>query len=99
MKRLALLAAAVAAMSLAACETPGAARPEPEPRIVTVEVPVPVPVKCTPDVGPDPVYPDTDEAIAAAPNLFERVKLVVAGRLMRIARERELSAALRECRG
>lgn len=96
MKRL-LAAIAVTGLLLAGCET--APPPVPEPRIVTVEIPVPTPVQCRPNIGPEPDYPDTDAALAAAPNLFERVKLIVAGRLMRIARERELNAALRECRG
>lgn len=96
MKR--ILAAAAACLLLAGCGAT-AALPPPEPRIVTVEIPVPTPVQCRPNIGPEPVYPDTDAAIAAAPDLFERVKLIVAGRLMRIAREVELNAALRECRG
>lgn len=61
------------------------------------DVPVPVVVTCQSPIGPAPEMPDTDQALKAAPDLFIRVKLLVAGRLMRIARQRELEAALRGC--
>lgn len=38
-------------------------------------------------------------ACAAAPDVFEGVKLLKAGRLLRQARERELEAALAGCAG
>lgn len=69
--------------------------PPPAPR----EVRVVVPVKCNPQIGPEPVYPDTDAALRAAPSWFERLKMVAAGRVLRIAREGELKAALDACRG
>lgn len=91
------LAAAVAAsLALSACATTGS---DPEPIIQTVEVKVPVPVQCTPNLGPDPEYPDTAEAIRAAPNVAARAQLYAAGRLMREQREREYKAALAECAG
>lgn len=92
MKRLFL--ASAACLVLAACSATA-----PEPRIETKIVEVAVPVPCKPNLGPDPVYPDTDEALRSAPNLFERVKLLAAGRLMRIARDAEKSAALDKCAG
>jgi hypothetical protein len=73
--------------------------PAPEPIIRTVEVRVPVPQPCPilDRLGPAPTYPDTAEALRAAPNLFERVKLLVAGRALRIAREAALIAAAQAC--
>ncbi|HWA60477.1 MAG TPA: hypothetical protein VG939_03845 [Caulobacteraceae bacterium] len=76
---------------LAACATAPPAHVE----LRTVQVPTPVP--CRPAVGPEPAYPDSDEALRQAPDLFARVKLIAAGRLMRIAREAELKAALAAC--
>jgi hypothetical protein len=70
----------------------------PEPRIETVEVPVPIAVKCAADPGPTPTYPDSDAALRAAPNIFERTKLLLAGRKLRIGREGELEAAVSGCR-
>lgn len=58
---------------------------------------VPVAVQCRPDIGPEPNYPDTDAALRAAPDIFVRVRLLLAGRLMRTARARELQAALARC--
>jgi len=83
-----------ALFALAACATT-----PPTPQIVTKTVQVAVPIACKPDVGPAPVYPDTDAALKAAPDVFQRVRLLVAGRLERIAREAQLSAALGACEG
>ncbi len=63
--------------------------------IQRVEVPVHVP--CNPDIGPEPDYPDTDAAIRAAPNIFVRAQLLMAGRVMRIARDVEKTVALAKC--
>jgi hypothetical protein len=82
----------VAALALAACASPG------EPKVTVREVQVPVAVKCASDPGPQPAYADSDSALKAAPDLYERVKLLVAGRLQRIAREAELIAANSGCR-
>jgi hypothetical protein len=81
-------------LALAACTTT-----PPAPQIVTKTVQVAVPVACKPAVGPEPAYPDTDAALKAAPDVYQRVKLLVAGRLERIAREAELTAALGACEG
>ena len=84
--------AALLALALAGCATT-----TPEPVIRTVQVSVPVPVACVPKLSPPPAYADTDEALRAAPDLFSRVRLLVAGRLQRIAREGELTAAIKGC--
>ena len=91
---IARLAACLSLLALAACATT-----PPAPQIDTKTVQVAVPVACNPAIGPEPAYPDTDAALKAAPDVYQRVKLLVAGRLERIAREAELSAALSACEG
>jgi hypothetical protein len=87
-----IIAAGLAALSLAACATT-----TPEPVIRTVEVKVPVPVPCKPDLGSEPAYPDTRQALTSAPDLFERVKLLLAGRELRIAWIGAQAKALKAC--
>jgi hypothetical protein len=82
------------ALLLTACATSA-----PEPIVQMVEVQVPVSVPCNVQVGADPDYPDTDEALKNAPSVMARVQLMVGGRLMRIKREVELNAAIAGCRG
>ena len=89
--------ALLAALLVAGCGSMPA--PASEPAIVTKTVEVPVPVKCRPDLGPEPRYPDNDAALRGAADLFERVKLLLAGRELRIARDGEKTAALAQCRG
>ena len=92
MKRVVILAA----LALASC----AAGPKspPDPVVQLVEVKVPIPVACAPDIGPEPVYADTAEAIALAPDIYARTVLLLAGRVQRIARDQVKSAALDACR-
>lgn len=85
----------IMALTLAGC----AGGPPLDPKIVTQVVDHPVPVRCAPNIGPEPAYPDTDDALRSAPDLFTRVKLLVAGRGMRIARDVQKSAALAGCAG
>ena len=68
------------------------------PRVITRTVEIPVAVKCAVDPGPRPAYADTPEALRGAPDLFEKVKLLLAGREQRMARETELEAASAGCR-
>lgn len=92
-----IILAAMMLLALFGC----AARPAPPDPVVPVQLqPVKeaVPVRCAPNIGPEPDYPDTDAALKAAPNLFERVKLLLAGRLLRIQRDQEKTAALDGCR-
>lgn len=84
----------LAAVFLTAC-----ASTPPRTIITTVPVNVAVPVRCNPMIGPQPMYPDTTDALRSAPDIFERVKLILAGRDLRDAREIELSKALAGCEG
>ena len=86
--------ACLALLAMTAC-----ASTPPAPRIVTKTVQVAVPVACKPALGAAPAYPDTDAALKTATDVYQRVKLLVAGRLERIAREAELNAALGACEG
>lgn len=67
------------------------------PHVVNVPVAVVVPCKAAQDLGPDPAYPDTDDALKTAPDVFEAAKLLLEGRLMRIQRDAEKTAALNAC--
>lgn len=84
--------------ALAACTTTGAPRPEPEIRTVEVQVPVPQPCPAGERLGAAPVYPDTDAALGAATDIFERVRLLLAGRELRNARLSAVEDALAACR-
>jgi hypothetical protein len=65
-----------------------------------VKIPVPTPVYCdTSKLGRDPVYPDTDQALAAVADPFTAVQLLTMGRLDRIQRDHEKQAALDACAG
>lgn len=91
-------AAVCAATLLAGCA--GKQHPEPpEPpvRTVTVTVAQPVPCPALAQLGPEPAYPDTDEAIQKAGNLAERAKLYATGRKMRIERLAKYAAAALGC--
>ena len=73
----------VIVLTLPACTTTPQIPPE---RIVTVEVAVPVAQPCVPaGLAPPPIYPDTDDALRAAPDAATRYQLVGAGRLLRDA--------------
>lgn len=60
---------------------------------------LPTPVACVPDVlaGP-PAYPDTDDALRAAPSPERRWQLILAGRDLRIARAGEVEPVIATCR-
>lgn len=87
-------------LALAGCATGGQPRPEPIIQTVEVRVPVDDPAcarEAVARLGEAPAYPDTPEALAAAPNLFERIKLLLAARELRGAREAALTDALAAC--
>lgn len=88
-------AAALLCITLCACQTTG----DLTPRVETKTVLVPTPIACKPTLPAEPSYPDTDAALKAAPDLFVKVQLMVAGRLLRIARLQVVNAALRGCEG
>jgi len=71
----------------------------PEPVVKTVEVKVAQPVPCDAlaSIGPVPSYPDTDAALAAAPDIFEETRLLLSGRIMRIKRAMQYEAAKTAC--
>lgn len=70
-----------------------------EPRIEVREVKVPVALPCVSDrVSDPPVYPDTDEALKAAPDAAARFSLLAAGRVLRNQRLRELEPVIKVCR-
>lgn len=80
---------------LAACGTTRASEPRIE--IQRVEVPVPVPCPIRQNVGPRQTFPDTDAALQAAKDLFDRVRLLMAGRELREARIERLEDAADVC--
>jgi hypothetical protein len=87
----------LAALALAGCATGPELPPEPVVRIVEVKVPVTEPCNALEDIGDEPSYPDTPDAVASAPTLFERVKLLLMGRAVRDARLQQYTAAKRSC--
>lgn len=91
--------AVLCAVALVGCGPKQIERPEPVIETVEVKVPVDDPACARKAVAEIPaiVYPDTDEALSQAPNVFERVKLLVAGRVLRQAREAMLIGSLVEC--
>jgi len=110
--RLALVAAAT--LSLAGCQTlrrerVEAAPPPPEliaapPVVVEVQPPAAPPNQAQPrpcvprTLPPAPRYPDTDQALRAAPGAADRYQLMAAGRLQRQRRLEELERVVAGCR-
>lgn len=102
------------AAALAGCTTiPKVVAPPPPPAPVVAVVPAPPPpspppvvmrpapvrVSCLPRNFPRaPRYPDTDEALRAAPGAADRYQLMAAGRLMRERRLAEVERAIEACR-
>lgn len=83
--------AVCASLALVGCAHTG----EPAVRTVTVNVPVHAPCSLTPPV--EPVFADTDEALRDAPSHVERVRLLLIGRLQRLAHDQELHAYASAC--
>lgn len=90
--------AAIALHVLATCTVLAACAHTSEPVIRTVEVKVPVAVRCGSDPGPTPAFSDTNEALRAAKDIFERVRLVMAGRSQRDGWIATLTASSAGCR-
>jgi hypothetical protein len=70
--------------------------PAPAPKVVTLTRTLAVAEPCSAHVAA-PDFPDTAEAIRAAPDIHARAQLYAAGRQMRIAFEAELIAAMAGC--
>jgi len=87
------LAAFGLAVLLSSCATTA---PEPVVKPVTVEIPVPVPCVRDPLV-PAPAYPDTPEALKAAPELSDFMKLLDAGARLRDQRITYLEGIAVKC--
>lgn len=87
--------ALITCLLLAACQTPA----PPVERIVTQEVRVPVPVPCnvSAQLLVIPTWPDTREALRAAPDVDRAVRLLGAGRIQRDAYIAALHGALSIC--
>ena len=91
--------AALSLQVLATCSLLAACATDQGPAKVAVQrVEVPVALPCSVDPGPDPAFADTPEAIRQAADIFERAKLLLAGRAQRDARINELKAASAGCR-
>lgn len=74
---------------------PVVAPPPPQPRVVRPEPPR----SCVPrNLGPPPRYPDTDQALRAAPGAADRYQLLAAGRLLRQRRLDDLERVIAACR-
>lgn len=87
-------------LTIAGCSTPQP--PEPVVRTVEVRVPYDDPAcarEALTRLRTPPDYPDSDEARARAADVFAGTKLLVAGRLLRIAREAALLGAIETCAG
>lgn len=76
----------------------------PQPIVTTIEIPVPVSSPCVPaTLGPQPTYPDSDEALKATIALPKeegaavRYQLLAAGRPLRQARLNELEPVVAGC--
>ena len=83
---------------LSGCAHVAASPPEPVIRTVEVKVPVSVPCPALEQLGPtEPAYPDTNDALSSAANIFERVKLLLQGRAQRDARLQQYHAAKGSC--
>ena len=85
----------VVALLTVACA--GRDRPEPQIRTVDVQVPVTQPCDAAGRIGAAPDYPDSDEALRGAPTLFDQVRILLAGRLLRIARGDALERVVAAC--
>jgi hypothetical protein len=77
---------------LTACAT----LPSPS-QVITQEVKVPIAVLCVSSLPSHDPYPDSQAAVKAANTLFDKVKLILAGRSLRDAFEAEQGAVLQAC--
>ena len=70
------------------------------PRISVVRTEAPPQTKpCSATAAAAPAYPDGPAALRNAPTIYEQVQLLLAGRALRMERERALTESLRRCNG
>ena len=81
----------ISALFISGCATTS------EPQIVTRDVLIPVRTPCTLTPPVEPEWADTDEALRDAPDHISRVRLLVIGRLQRVAHDQELHAYATAC--
>lgn len=84
-------------LALAACAHAPAEPVEPQVRTQTVNVAVPVPCKALVELGPEPEYPDTPEAIQQAETIADVAVLYAQGRAMRVQRLAAYAVAKAAC--
>ncbi len=90
------LIATLLVLAAAAC-SPKVITPEPIVKTVYVSVPGPA-LPCVPkELGPKPVYADTDAILKAAKDAAERLQLLFAGRMQREARLNEIEPVISSC--
>ena len=53
---------------------------------------------CMVTLAAAPAYPDEPAALRKAPTIYEQVQLLLAGRALRMERERALTESLKRCR-
>ncbi len=94
---MAVLVIGALAVLLSGCAGRPQSVPEPIVRAVTVKVATPVPCPALDALGPEPEYPDTDQAIAAAPSIGPLAALYAKGRAMRVQRLLEYATARAAC--
>lgn len=71
--------------------------PEPVVQLVEVKVAVPVPCSALADLGAEPAYADSAEALSNTNEVGALAKLYVIGRLQRIQRLAEYTAVKTSC--
>jgi hypothetical protein len=89
-----LLLISAAAACLAGC---GTCKPAPIPPIQIKTVIEKAPVPCEPRLPAPPQYADTADALKAAGDIYDKVKLLLIGREQRQGREQVLKTALQAC--
>lgn len=85
------------ALALAGCATTRLPAPEAQVRVEKVEIAVPVPCKALAELGPEPAFPDTPEAIERAATIGELAALYAQGRAMRVQRLAAYAVAKATC--
>lgn len=100
---------ALVALALSACATAPQPIPVPPVRVERVDIPIHVACAAKSELGPEPEYADSDEALMDLPltmamtpeewivNWFYLTKQLTSGRLQRIKRDREKSVVLDKC--